>query len=544
MRLAPLAPALALALVPSAAPALSATVNGSTVDRLVGASLCQTQTLTLAWDLQVAPNRLSTERVRAMATRASSSCTSNPPSPTPDLSLLDAAPTTQTDSVSTSAAAMAFGPDGGTPGCDNPDLLARRSSNPVTNYLCVQYFDGTSLVAQTFNVKYAFAKPIPPTAPQIAPGNQHLKVSWAQGDPADDIATYDVHVVPQGTVSDGGVAKVVTTTNADVSRTDDNQPLQNDAGYSVTVVAHDTYGNISDPSAEAIGTPVPSSDFYDHYRNLGGSAEGGGGCASGGTSAFVAIGALAVALFFRRSRRIKDGAALVALFALLAPAVRAEDTPRPRFLAAFKMDRYDPKVDSEPGLTGTPYHDVFGTRVPFRYQLEFDWEVAHPMGSFLVGATVGFWQNYGKAVLLSSTPGNPQPSQDTTLLNVFPFGLIATYRFDWLAERWERFPLIPYAQAGFMRALWVSYDGLHNVSTSSAGGRGSGWTSGYTTALGIALSLNSVDPALAREAYLDTGIQRTSLFAEYGWTYLSNFNSRGALILTDRAWRFGISVEF
>ena len=48
----------------------------------------------------------------------------------------------------------------------------------------------------------------------------------------------------------------------------------------------------------------------------------------------------------------------------------------------------------------------------------------------------------------------------------------------------------------------------------------------------------------AREAYLDTGIQRTSVFAEYGWTYLNNFNKSGALILSDHAWRFGLSVEF
>jgi len=74
-------------------------------------------------------------------------------------------------------------------------------------------------------------------------------------------------------------------------------------------------------------------------------------------------------------------------------------------LIGFKLDRYDPKVDSEPGLTGTPYHDVFGTRRPLRYQLEFDWEVAHPFGALLIGATAGFWQNYGKAILRSSPPG-------------------------------------------------------------------------------------------------------------------------------------------
>jgi len=163
----------------------------------------------------------------------------------------------------------------------------------------------------------------------------------------------------------------------------------------------------------------------------------------------------------------------------------------------------------------------------------------------MIGATAGFWQNYGKAILRSSPPDQPQKSGDTTLLNVYPFGLIATYRFDWLAERWKRFPVIPYAQVGLMEALWVSYNGTHDVSIDHVnGGKGQGWTRGYTTALGFALNLNAIDTELAHQAYMETGIQRTSLFAEYGWTFLDGFGSNDALILTDRAWRFGLSVEF
>lgn len=533
-----LAPALALALAPFAARALTANVNGSTADVLVGSGNCRTLQLTLNWNLEVPPSG----EVRAMGVHNQASCTSRPASPQPEISLREAgAPTSQTESATTSASALAIGnTDGGTPGCDNPDLLARRSANPITNYLCVQFFDGFTLLSKTINVRYALAKPLPPTGVVVTPKNKQLRVDWSKGDAADTIASYDVHAIRVGGSADGGVSQNVTTLNADVTRTDDNVPLVNGTDYSITVVARDTYGNVSDPSAQVVQSPVASSDFYDHYRNEGGSAEGG--CATGGASAWIAAIAIATALLLRRRRKVRNGAALVALLSVLAPAAQAQDRPR-RFLLGFKMDRYDPKVDSEPGLTGTPYHDVFGPRAPPRFQLEFDWEVAHPLGSFLVGATVGFWQNYGKALLLTSTPGNPVRSQDTTLLNVIPFGLIATYRFDWLADRWARFPFIPYAQAGLMRALWISYDGTGDVSRSS-GQRGSGWTNGYTTALGFAINLNAIDLDLAREAYLDTGIQRTTLFAEYGWTYLSNFNKRGALILTDRAWRFGLAVEF
>jgi hypothetical protein len=34
------------------------------------------------------------------------------------------------------------------------------------------------------------------------------------------------------------------------------------------------------------------------------------------------------------------------------------------------------------------------------------------------------------------------------------------------------------------------------------------------------------------------------VFAEYAWTRLDDFHKSGALILSDRAWRFGVALEF
>jgi hypothetical protein len=239
----------------------------------------------------------------------------------------------------------------------------------------------------------------------------------------------------------------------------------------------------------------------------------------------------------------------VALLTVAAPKAQAEGYQRdPRFLlVAVKVDRYDPKIDSEAGLTGNPYHQVFGPRAPLRYQVEVDWEVWHPFGSLLLGVTAGYWQNFGKG-FIAPKPGAPAPlvrSQDTALLDVIPIGAIVTYRFDKLADMWPRFPVIPYVQAGLMRSLWASFSGTGNVSKDPVGGgKGSGWTFGYTTALGVAFALDAIDPDLSREAYQDTGIQRSSLFAEYGWTRLDGFRNGSSLVLTDRAWRFGIAMEF
>jgi hypothetical protein len=244
---------------------------------------------------------------------------------------------------------------------------------------------------------------------------------------------------------------------------------------------------------------------------------------------------------------------MIVFFALLAPQARAQvftsqgyQRP-PRFLlVAVKADRYDPKIDSEPGLTGSPYHQIFGGRIPLRWQVEVDWEFWHPFGSFMIGGTVGYWQNIGKGLIAPGQANAGSKSDDTALLDVIPFGVVLTYRFDVLADKWPRFPVIPYGQIGLTRALWASFNGVGNVSPdpTGRGGHGSGWTWGYTTALGLALALDSLDPDLSREAYLDTGIQRTTIFAEYGWTRLDGFHNNSSLILSDRAWRFGLAMEF
>src|SRR5207237_8232326 len=121
--------------------------------------------------------------------------------------------------------------------------------------------------------------------------------------------------------------------------------MQNDAGYTVTVVAHDTYGNVSAPSTPVLGIPVYSADFYAHYRDEGGSALGGHGCATGSAPAWIAAVAVALVLLLRRRRRPPHGAALVALSALVVSATRAERLPTRRLLVCSKIDRYDPTVN-------------------------------------------------------------------------------------------------------------------------------------------------------------------------------------------------------
>jgi hypothetical protein len=442
------------------------------------------------------------------------------------------------------------GLDGGLPdGCDN---TTTSSASPYKVFYCVQVLTPAqvgiteSAISANIEVNFSTGLPTAPVDVQVAAGDGHLKVNWTAGNSSETILNYEVHVIraddpnPQF-VGTGNASPTAPQVNADVNKTDDGKPLEDNVDYNVFVFAKDVYNNLSEPSTAVLGTPIPILDFYGLYRTENGRA---GGCGSPGTTTWIAALGLVAALLARRKKKLRNGALLITAFLAFAPKAQAQGYQRPsRFLlVALKVDRYDPKIDSEPGLTSNPYHQIFGDRAPLRWQAEVDWEVWHPYGSILVGVTGGYWQNFGKGLIKATRA----QSQDTALLDIIPLGLIATYRFDKLADLWQRFPIIPYAQIGLMRALWISYNGVGDVSpdTSGRGGKGQGWTLGYTTVLGFAVALDAIDPELSREAFQDTGIQRSSVFAEYGWTNLDGFGNNKSLILSDHAWRFGVEMEF
>jgi len=531
------------------------TTTTSTPQIFVGAAACGNDPLTFNWDLTTLGGLQAGQVVNILKVHNSGECSGTSVTGAGE-SLVPAASQGTTGTETVSAESMILVQDAGLPGgCANTTTT---SAAPWITFYCVQVESpagiGTNATAifQDIQINYATAQPTAPAEVEVEPGDQHLKIFWSPGNSSESIATYQVHVFALDAGSfdfDAGTKITTPQLNADVTKTDDGADLQDEVTYNVVVVATDTYANVSKTSQTVTGTPIQILDFYGLYRTDNGRATGGGGCSSAGAATWIAMLALLTALLARRRKTARNGALLVAFFTLLAPKAQAQGYERPQkfLLVALKVDRYDPKIDSEQGLTSNPYHQIFGPRAPLRYQLEVDWEVWHPYGSILLGVTAGYWQNFGKGLTASSVAAGARvQSQDTALLDVIPIGLIATYRFDKLIEIWPRFPLIPYAQAGLMRALWASFNGVGNVSNdpTGRGGDGSGWTWGYTTALGMAFALDALDPDLSREAFEGTHIQRTSVFAEYGWTRLDGFHNGRALILSDRAWRFGLAMEF
>jgi len=432
--------------------------------------------------------------------------------------------------------------------CD-ADINAAKAG---ATYVCVKVTGFTSLDQKT-SVSFALQPPAPPAVTRVVGGDQHLRINWDKGDSSDKVADYDLYAGAHdpNDSADGGtpgedrfdgvdpVQRRIADTFARLENLD-GKALENDQTYDVAVLARDEFGNESELSEVATGTPRAVDDFYAHYRQAGGAALGGGGCASAGAGWLAGLALAALLVGWRR----RKGAALALLLGASLPAAAVDERPPRRLLFAIKVDRYDPQVDSEFKGAATPYRDIFGGRAPGRWQLEVDWQPIHWYGSLLVGGTVGYWQNIGRGRLHDTGA----QSEDTALLDVIPLSVVATYRFDWAADR-LRIPIIPYAQVGLSAALWAAFNGRGDVVSTPAiegrtKGRGSGWTTGFTSAIGVALALDTLDSGLAREAYMDARIQRTSLFAEYGWTHLDGFGSKSQLVLSDRAWRFGLALEF
>lgn len=225
---------------------------------------------------------------------------------------------------------------------------------------------------------------------------------------------------------------------------------------------------------------------------------------------------------------------------IVAPeATSNPPTESPRnFFLELNGGQFRPAVDSEPDLTGKPFSDIFGAnKRMWLFEAEFDWELLQRLGSLSVGLAAGYGTVYGHGLFASS--GDPSP--DGTVLNTVPIRVLLVYRFDWLYRKLH-IPLVPFGKVGIAETLWWATNGSGSVSKSQ-GGTASGGKLGYELAGGLSLALNWLDPPLARELDLDSGINGAYLTAQYLKITADNFGKKG-LDLSSHMWLFGIGFEF
>ncbi|HEY1958615.1 MAG TPA: MXAN_2562 family outer membrane beta-barrel protein [Polyangiaceae bacterium] len=239
-------------------------------------------------------------------------------------------------------------------------------------------------------------------------------------------------------------------------------------------------------------------------------------------------------------------AALV--LATLPASARAEESdfakppaPSPQWFAIeFRFAPYWPAIDTQPGLTGSPYKTLFGTMPRLLASFELDAQVLKipHFGSLGPAFSFGYTEMSAPAPI---TGGGGKLSEEDTNIEVFPMYLAAVLRIDVLLRDFK-IPIVPYAKLGVATTLWRVFT---DSGTSTFDGKtGFGATWGEQFALGGMLNLDWIDPRAAHELDNATGINHTYLFAEWMLANLDNFGSSSGLRVGTNTVAAGLAFEF
>jgi len=224
---------------------------------------------------------------------------------------------------------------------------------------------------------------------------------------------------------------------------------------------------------------------------------------------------------------VSRAALAAALGAALLGAAGPAAAQSPRWgTFELQLSGYTPNIDAEFAGARTPWRTAFGDGRGWMFRVEVAKTLFREFGSIDVGFGAGYYEQYGKGLLPDGTR-----SGDSTAFKVMPTRLFATYRFDWLAERYG-IPFAPYARLAFERYNWWVNAGSGNTASFN-GASGYGATNGWSFGGGLALMLDVFDTGLAREMDRDTGINHTYLFLEFTKSNVKNFGSSSSWDLSD-----------
>jgi len=229
-----------------------------------------------------------------------------------------------------------------------------------------------------------------------------------------------------------------------------------------------------------------------------------------------------------------------------------------RFALEIKFGPYLPDVDARYDGAGLgPYAEIFGEtnksgvandepRKALMAKFGFEWQFYNLGGPFLLGTSVGFFQDRADALIAVPDPGanSVRSGADRVRFNVVPLSIDLGYRFELLADRFK-VPLVPYAKGGLAYGFWWSKGGSSGVTENSAGVKGRGGSIGWQASLGLMLRLDFLEGGAARELDRATGINHTYIFGEYQFQRLDGFG--GALekvSVGDDTFYVGLAIEF
>jgi hypothetical protein len=221
-----------------------------------------------------------------------------------------------------------------------------------------------------------------------------------------------------------------------------------------------------------------------------------------------------------------------------------------RFVLEFRFGLYHPRVDTDPSLNAgsSPYRDIFGDTANFEFAVEFDWaayRIPH-FGTIGPGFSAGYTSASANAPLAVPEPGGVLSAENTSL-TIFPMYGVLVLRAD-VIDRELHVPLVPYVKAGFGWALWQASDSAGTSSAQNPTTKqevlGEGKTFGTQAAVGLALDLNFLDLAAARQFDSSVGVNHTYAFFEGFWANLNGLGQTHALYVGAYTWAAGIALSF
>ncbi|MFB6352248.1 MAG: MXAN_2562 family outer membrane beta-barrel protein [Bradymonadaceae bacterium] len=259
--------------------------------------------------------------------------------------------------------------------------------------------------------------------------------------------------------------------------------------------------------------------------------------------------------------------ALMAALAVAAATLMADASPASAESPVtgniyVKLGPYYPSIDEEFAGEAKPFRESFGTDKRLLGQIAGEYYVFDDYGKLGVGVMAGYSSFTGKSEVQGGDGGNGGgdggngggdggnggDSSDSgvnlteeTKFRVFPIALIASYRWDWLVEKF-RIPLAPKVETGFDYYIWRVKDGAGNLSKTD-GTEAAGGVPGFHVAARIEFLLDAIDPETAAAFDMSWGINNSYLFAEYNYANINGFGG-DHFNLSDSTWKVGLAFEF
>ncbi len=357
--------------------------------------------------------------------------------------------------------------------------------------------------------------------------------------------------------------------------------LENGVAYRIVLVVIDPARN---PLALDLGEHTPSQvkDFWEHYHDRGGTAEGGCDLVGGSSGvAAVLVLVLAIVLFApgrrRRQRGRTIGGALVLLVAggrvaSAQPWWEGVDEPVQAEVGAapvhwdleIKLGPYVPAVDSEFDLGADevgPFEQMFGDGPFLLSGMTLDRYFVYPAGQLGLTGSLGFLTKKARAFqvdesggVITNEDGVPIRSDgDWNRFRMIPMSLGVVYRYTQLDDLYH-IMVVPYARVGLSYYVWwVTGPGgsIAEVPTDDCpdldgctGDRALGASLGWQASGGLAVRLERIDPDAEVALRTELGIEHAGFVFEGTYAKVDGFGSDKKLSVGDTTWFGGINFEF